>query len=574
MQTRLRAVEGVPEPQQAAELERMAAETVLDGPSDDELNVDETVPAGTLVDVDTDAADAEALRRLIARAEALKGPGKDPKLTVLGREVKQLLAEGFRPVIFCRYIATAHYVAAELKTLLPERRTLVAAITGELTPEEREAHLGRLGETDEHDGRTPVLVATDCLSEGINLQHLFNAVIHYDLVWNPTRHEQREGRVDRFGQPDTVVRALMLYGANNPVDGAVLQVILRKAEKIRKELGVSVPMPADNNKVMETIMQTVLLRTGGIADAQSQLRFDFGAVERELETAWDSAHAKARESRTIFAQRRLRPDDVLPEWHKAVAVLGGEDEVRRFVRVAAERLHAPLEPLRTIKGECYRLPVDHLPLPVRERLAAIGIDKPFKLTFSPPAPAGVEHVHRAHPLIVALAEYVAERTLEEEVPDLAARSGAIFTDAVTARTTVYLLRLRSQLAMETLEGNRVSQRRDLLAEECLSVSMVGGNLDMLTEAEAARLVAAEPSRNMVPEQRQRQIERALAELPGLEPALTALAEQRARDLYEDHTRVRAAGAGRGEASGARYSVTPCLPVDVIGVYVLIPTPTL
>ena len=160
------------------------------------------------------------------------------------------------------------------------------------------------------------------------------------------------------------------------------------------------------------------------------------------------------------------------------------------------------------------------------------------------------------------------------MPDLAARSGAIFTDAVTARTTVYLLRLRSQLAMETLEGNRVSQRRDLLAEECLSVSMVGGNLDMLTEAEAARLVAAEPSRNMVPEQRQRQIERALAELPGLEPALTALAEQRARDLYEDHTRVRAAGAGRGEASGARYSVTPCLPVDVIGVYVLIPTPTL
>src|SRR2546422_830759 len=84
-----------------------------------------------------------------------------------------------------------------------------------------------------------------------------------------------------------------------------------------------------------------------------------------------------------------------------------------------------------------------------------------------------------------------------------------------ARTTVYLLRLRSQLAMETLEGNRVRKRRDLLAEECLSVSVLGGNLGMLTESEAARLVAAEPARNMVPEQRQRQIERALAELPGL-----------------------------------------------------------
>jgi SNF2 family DNA or RNA helicase len=45
-----------------------------------------------------------------------------------------------------------------------------------------------------------VLVATDCLSEGVNLQEHFDAVVHYDLSWNPTRHEQREGRVDRFGQ--------------------------------------------------------------------------------------------------------------------------------------------------------------------------------------------------------------------------------------------------------------------------------------------------------------------------------------------------------------------------------------
>jgi len=45
-----------------------------------------------------------------------------------------------------------------------------------------------------------VLVCTDCLSEGINLQDHFDAVVHYDLSWNPTRHEQREGRVDRYGQ--------------------------------------------------------------------------------------------------------------------------------------------------------------------------------------------------------------------------------------------------------------------------------------------------------------------------------------------------------------------------------------
>ena len=54
---------------------------------------------------------------------------------------------------------------------------------------------------DGEEGTQRILVATDCLSEGINLQQLFDTVVHYDLSWNPTRHQQREGRVDRFGQP-------------------------------------------------------------------------------------------------------------------------------------------------------------------------------------------------------------------------------------------------------------------------------------------------------------------------------------------------------------------------------------
>jgi superfamily II DNA/RNA helicase len=143
----------------------------------------------------------------------------------------------------------------------------------------------------------PVLVATDCLSEGINLQALFSAVVHYDLSWNPTRHEQREGRVDRFGQPEKVVRALMIYGENNPVDGAVLKVIVRKAERIRKELGVSVPVPADTNKVTEVILQTVLLQTGRVADGLRQASFDFGRAESDLDTVRGKPGGEARDDR-------------------------------------------------------------------------------------------------------------------------------------------------------------------------------------------------------------------------------------------------------------------------------------
>lgn len=168
---------------------------------------------------------------------------------------------------------------------------------------------------------TPVLVATDCLSEGINLQRQFDAAVHYDLTWNPTRHEQREGRVDRFGQGSKVVRTLMIYGSNNPVDGAVLKVILRKAEKIRKELGVAVPLPVDNTKVVEAVMQAVLLHGSKKIGQMPQMTLGFEEIENQVDAAWQEE--KNRVSRTVFAQRRLSPEEVLPEWSKAVSFMGG-----------------------------------------------------------------------------------------------------------------------------------------------------------------------------------------------------------------------------------------------------------
>ena len=151
-----------------------------------------------------------------------------------------------------------------------------------LPPEERERRIRALAE---HPRR--VLVCTDCLSEGIDLQHAFNAVVHYDLSWNPTRHEQREGRVDRYGQVTKVVRTLTYYGEDNPVDGIVLQVLLRKHKAIHRQLGITVPVPMDTAVVQEAIFQGLLLResAGG-----RQLPLDFlEQHQREVETRWDAA---------------------------------------------------------------------------------------------------------------------------------------------------------------------------------------------------------------------------------------------------------------------------------------------
>ena len=557
LRTRIRNLGAGSESAQLAELEIAGAETVFDGDLDGDLSGDDSQP-GALLGEEEEAAhpDAPALQGFIQRAEALRGPAQDGKLKMLLRQIDDLLQAGHNPVVFCRYIPTAHYVGEHLSRHLGAGGPAVAVITGEFVPAEREQRVTALGEAERL-----VLVATDCLSEGINLQALFDAVVHYDLSWNPTRHEQREGRVDRFGQPAKVVRAVMLYGENNPVDGAVLQVILRKAERIRKELGVSVPLPDNNGKVMQAVMEAVLLKRGGArAFGQTDL-FGYPEIEAEVSQAWESARDKAAQSRTLFAQRRLKPAEVLPEWDKAMAALGSQMDVELFVRRAAERLNAALEPARG----GFKLPLRHLPPVLRERLEGVGIGgEGLRLEFQ--RPADPRHIHRSHPLVAVLAGYLAERALDGASPELVARCGALFTRDVRTRTLVALLRLRTQLTVSYRGQQRLS-----LAEEALVVALrPGAAAEVLGDTDAAALMAATPAQNMAPERRDRLIAAALEELPHFQPALTALAQSRANQLLEDHRLVREAA----EARHLRYAVSPCLPVDLIGLYVLMPAASL
>lgn len=513
-------------------------ERLHDGEADD-LSGSDLEPPAQVQDA------APRLQALIADAQRLSGKAGDPKLAALIRHIDLLVKDGYHPVVFCRYIATAHYVAEHLKAAFP--KATVDAVTGELTPEERRERVDEL-----EDAEQRILVATDCLSEGINLQHLFTAVVHYDLAWNPTRHEQREGRVDRFGQQADEVRCTMLYGQDNPVDGFVLNVILKKGEAIQKELGVLVPMPEDEARINQALVKAALMKRSDSRTASSQVAFDFGEPEQllaPLQAQWRDALEKAKANRTVFAQRRIKPDEVLPEWHKQQQALGTQADVQRFLQSACVRLGAPLEVGR--KQTARFLP-QHLPEALRQRLADEGIDKPQLIDFS--------ELHRSHPLVGLLAQHLLEDALGGERP-LAARCAATLTNDVEVVTTLYLLRLRHQLSYV-----RRREPFQMMAEETVALAVQGRNAPQwLADDGVSRLLECMPSGNLPPEAAQREIRTALDFLAAHPQQLQALAQQRADALLADHQRVREATRDVGQ-----YSVSPCLPVDVMGVYVLLP----
>ncbi|WP_041522647.1 helicase-related protein [Gilvimarinus agarilyticus] len=547
LNTRIDSAFGDQEDAESAEaLEAQGISTVLDG-GEELSNSDDIEPGGAQIE------DLERLQKLIVRARNLKS-SNDPKLQALKKHLTPMLKEGHNPVIFCRYIATAEYLADELKKTYKEREVIY--VTGDFNSSERQKRIDDLKESD----KPPLLVATDCLSEGINLQDQFTAVVHYDLTWNPTRHEQREGRVDRFGQQATEVKTLMLYGEDNPIDGAVLQVIIRKADNIKKALGVSVPAPENEGRYMQAIMNTVLLRSDQLQ--QSMDLFADDPMLQKFNTDWESARDRTRKNRTIFAQNRLKPEAVMPEWEKAFAVLGTRDDVQRFVTQALDRLDATLH--KQPNGT-WRAPLQHLPLTLKERLDVAGLMHIKTLDFNYPTKDRAEFIHRTHPLVSHLADYLTEMAMSGDDPKLVARAGAIYSRGIDTHTTIYLLRLRSRLSIKRTQHDQ-QQTQELLAEEALALAVNRrGEPQLLDKAEILRLMQLPVSKNMTPEARTRELNRAIEALPQLTQTFETLAQERADAVLADHRRTREAAEARGS-----YSVQPQLPVDVMGIYVLVP----
>lgn len=497
-------------------------------------------------------ADRRRLLQLAREAEALQDKD-DNKLKEALKLVQEFLDEGFSPILFCRFIPTVDYVAEFLRKKLEKQGVVVEAITGSIPPEERERRVGALGANERR-----VLVCTDCLSEGINLQQHFDAVMHYDLSWNPTRHEQREGRVDRYGQPKELVRTLTYYGEDNPVDGCVIQVLHEKHKRIQKRLGISVPVPADARATGEAIAQCLFMKS----DAAPHPLLPFPDLDKEvtdLHAKWEETAEREKRSRTLFAQNQMLKavnTEVRSELDEVRRALGGEEDVRGFTRTSLRTLGAVVsgdDPIRVNMRETPRALRD-----------AVGYDDGFAAAFSGTPRKGAMLLTRTHPVVEALAAHVLETALDPNLDGPGRRCGVIRTAAVTKRTTALLLRMRFHIVNQGRDG----KQRPLLAEDLALVGFTGSpdRAEWLEPQVIEALLTAEADANIDGAQAANAVSRILDRFDHLQPHLDQVAEERGAALLDAHRRVR-----KATQSGVRaLDIDVHTPADVLGIYIYLP----
>ena len=487
----------------------------------------------------------EELNELSRQLEGLRSLEKDNKAKRALGIIHEWIKEDFHPIVFCKYIATAKYLGEILKENLP-KKVDVQVITSELADEQRKEKVDLMRNSDAR-----VLVATDCLSEGINLQELFTAVLHYDLPWNPNRLEQRDGRVDRFGQDAPVIKSYLLWGEDNQIDQIVLKVIIKKIRDIQKATGVSISIGEDNQSIMDAVFEEVLMEKD--SESAVQLSMFEDTVTNELELA----RKKAENLRSIFAHETIKPETIEKDLQAVDEAIGDISSVEHFVLNAVNHLQASVA--RTKQG--YVMYPQNLPYHLK---AHFGNQKEVKISFDSPTPKGYRYIGRNHQFVEQLCQYMLALAFDGNSQyGPVARVSEIRTDAVKIKTTLVMFRVRNVI-------KEVSGKKEVIAEEMYlwGYEGTGSNARTLDYKEAKELLLkARSVGNISFEKQKDDLTRELQHFKELENQFLELAVERAENLVKAHGRFKDLVGGR------RYEkATPVLPPDVMGVYILMPKP--
>lgn len=296
------------------------------------------------------AREQKLLEEMTEIAEASRAL-PDARMRLLIEWIRERMCPGSPPrwndtrvIVFTEYDDTKRYIQQQLEAALEgtDRAEQRIEIFHGPTPIAKREEIKRAFNTDPKKHPVRILIATDAAREGINLQsHCWN-LFHFDVPWNPSRMEQRNGRIDRKLQPSKEVFChYFVYGQR--VEDRVLQVLVRKTETIKAELG--------------SLAQVV---EGRLADTMSRgIRHD---EEDEIKRRIDEEEldkATRRIAEEELDEARERQDQLLSQIERLRTNLGesqkwiglNEDHFRAAISSALELMGAdPLKPLSKDDG--------------------------------------------------------------------------------------------------------------------------------------------------------------------------------------------------------------------------------
>jgi hypothetical protein len=446
---------------------------------------------------------------------AVVGPGNDDAAESGPWTVRRL-------IVFTEYTTTQKWLVEQLKRLIPDERDdehhrwRIAHIDGSFDSDRR-ADIIRRFNTDPASDPLRILVATDAVREGINLQAHCADLIHFDIPWNPSKLDQRNGRIDRYLQSKPEVRCGYFHIVDRPHD-RILHTVVRKIETIKRELGSAGDVvladiesalkggvqPSRHTELLESMQQastsrrvsTVTTELG--ATAVAELKADLDRAQKALDESRrfadfdpDSLRRVVEIGLSMAAGAPVRLVKVANPAAPPAGTPQSEDELRRAQTWA---LPADLN----LPGWSHSLDTLRLPIEPGERehewyrrckLRPVVFHPPQRIT------SAVVHLHLEHPLVQRImSRFVVQGHAAHDL----SRVAALVTSEVSRVHAVLVGRL-------TLFSTGGARLHDVLIPLCARVEdpfgvvptlLAGSDEDKVTRAWMAAL--ADPSSRTPP----------------------------------------------------------------------------
>ena len=185
-----------------------------------------------------------------------------------------------RVVIFTERIETMKYLADMLKKDLGLKKDAIQEIHGGMSDSEQQEIVENFGRVE---SPIRVLVASDVASEGLNLHYLCHHLIHFDIPWSLMVFQQRNGRIDRYGQkksPD--IRYMLIESDNKKIKGdmRIIEILINKEEQASKNIGDPALLLGKFSVEDEELVVAEAIEDGSNADAFEQI---LNPVEEEFD---------------------------------------------------------------------------------------------------------------------------------------------------------------------------------------------------------------------------------------------------------------------------------------------------
>jgi len=249
----------------------------------------------------------EELRGALAEIEPIDFSRYQQLLSLLrSKEYGWSAHKDDRVVIFTERIETMKYLVEQLQKDLNLKNGAVQEISGGMSDSEQQTIVENFGR---EESPIRVLVASDVASEGLNLHYLSHRLIHFDIPWSLMVFQQRNGRIDRYGQeqrPD--IRYMLIESINPRIRGdmRIIEILVTKEEQALKNIGDPALLLGKFSIEDEELVVSSAIEGGADAKAFEEIldngKEEFDPYEALMAaTEEDNNSAQVKDDETLFS---------------------------------------------------------------------------------------------------------------------------------------------------------------------------------------------------------------------------------------------------------------------------------